>query len=264
MASDDLFRQPLIWFVLIGLFLFIADSRIGDDRHEIVITDALRDRLATLWTTQTGLVATEAEVDSLVDNWVKEEVLYREALRLGLDEDDSIVRRRLVQKLGFIAESEPIPAPEIGELEAFYQQHIDDYTLPVRYSLQHLYFEAIGSAQQALTQIEQGVSSRDFGEPSMLNPSFAYRSALELNATFGADFAGQIADFPIGSWQGPVQSGFGFHLVFLNAIHLEQITPLDAIGQQVNEDYRRARQLEARDLYIENLLQQYIISVELQ
>ena len=72
MASDDLFRQPLIWFILIGLFLFIADSRIGDDRHEIVITDALRDRLATLWTTQTGLVATEAEVDSLVDNWVKE------------------------------------------------------------------------------------------------------------------------------------------------------------------------------------------------
>ena len=131
MALDDLFRQPLIWFVLIGLFLFVADSQIGDDRHEIVITDALRDRLATLWTTQTGLVATEAEVDSLVDNWVKEEVLYREALRLGLDEDDSIVRRRLVQKLGFIAESEPIPAPEIGELEAFYQQHIDDYTLPV-------------------------------------------------------------------------------------------------------------------------------------
>ena len=98
----------------------------------------------------------------------------------------------------------------------------------------------------------------------MLNPSFAYRSALELNATFGADFAGRIADFPVGSWQGPVQSGFGFHLVFLNAIHPEQITPLDAIGQQVNEDYQRARQLEVRDLYIENLLQQYTISVELQ
>ena len=80
----------------------------------------------------------------------------------------------------------------------------------------------------------------------MLNPSFAYRSALELNATFSADFAGQIADFPIGSWQGPVQSGFGFH-VFLND---HQITPLEAIGQQVNEDYRRARQLEARRISI--------------
>ena len=249
---------------MIGVLLFVADSQLTDDRNEIVITSALRDRLATLWTTQTGLIATEAEIDALLDNWLKEEVLYQEALRLGLDEEDSIVRRRLVQKLGFIAESEPIPAPEIGELEAFYQQHIDDYTLPVRYSFQHLYFQQFESAQEALEQINKGALARDFGESSMLNPAYAYRSALDLNATFGADFASQIANLPVESWQGPVQSGFGFHLVLLNVVHPEQTTPLDAIGQQVTEDYRRARQLEARDIYVENLLQQYNIRVETQ
>ena len=264
MALSNIFKQPLICFALIGCLLFVADSQLSDDRNEIVITSALRGRLATLWTTQTGLIATEAEIDSLLDNWLKEEVLYQEALRLGLDEEDSIVRRRLVQKLGFIAESEPISAPELGELETFYQQHIDNYTLPVRYSFQHLYFQNIDRTQEALEQINQGAPVREYGESSMLNPSYAYRSALDLNATFGGSFASQIADLSEGSWQGPVQSGFGFHLVKLNAVHPEHTSPLEAVSQQVAEDYRRARQLEARDLYVENLLQQYNIRVATQ
>ena len=261
MAPGGLLKQPLVWFLVIGLALFVADSRIPDNRSDIVVTAALRDRLASLWATQTGLVATKAELDSLVDNWLEEEVLYREALRLGLDQEDSIVRRRLVQKLGFIAESETIPTPE-HELEAFYREHIDDYTLPVRYTFRHFYFRQRPVAENALARINDSAPIQNIGEPTMLNPSYAYRSALDLNASFGVGFAEQLANLTAGSWQGPVQSGFGFHLVWINAIHPAQATPLAEIRQQVLQDFRRARQLQARDAYVENLLEEYNIVLE--
>ncbi len=262
MARGGLLKQPLLWFLAIGLALFAADGLIPENRDEIVITSALRDRLATLWTTQTGLTATEAELNSLVDNWLKEEVLYREALRLGLDREDSIVRRRLVQKLGFIAESEAIATPEPVELEAFHRENIEDYTLPVRYSFRHLYFQRRAAAENALARINEGAAAREFGEPTMLNPTYAYRSALDLNATFGGGFDGQLATLTAGSWQGPVQSGFGFHLVLVEAVHPSEVTPLEGIRQQVLQDLQRARQLRARDAYVENLLEEYTIVVE--
>ena len=218
MALGSILKQPLLWFSLIGALLFLADSRLTEERTEIIITPSLRDRLTNLWTTQTGLSASEAEIDSLVENWVKEEVLYQEALRLGLDQEDTIVRRHLVQKLSFIAESEPLPTPEASELEAFYQENIRDYTLPIRYSFQQLYFQSQESADNALGQINEGTEAKGFGESSMLNPTYAYRTALDLNATFGTGFADQLASLLIENWDGPVQSGFGYHLIFINTI----------------------------------------------
>jgi len=96
----------------------------------------------------------------------------------------------------------------------------------------------------------------------MLNPAYAYRGALDLNATFGAGFEGQLATLTAGSWQGPVQSGFGFHLVWIEAIHPSEVSPLEGIRQQVLQDFQRARQLQARDAYVENLLDEYTIVVE--
>lgn len=262
MASGSVFKQPLLWFLVIGLLLFIADNQFSVGRNEIIISPVLRERLATLWTTQTGLVATEAELDALVENWLQEEVMYQEALRLGLDRDDSIVRRRLVQKLGFIAESEDSPEPEPSELLAFYQEHLADYTLPIRYSFQQLYFQSMDQAENALDQISNGAEASALGQLSMLNSGYAYRSELDLNATFGAGFASQLAGLQPGSWQGPVQSSFGFHLILVNAIHPSEISPLQAVQEQVTQDFKRSRQSHARDAYIEKLLDEYTIIVE--
>ena len=264
MALGSILKQPLLWFSLIGALLFLADSRLKEERSEIIVTPTLRDRLANLWTTQTGLIASEAEINSLLENWLKEEVLYREALRLGLDQEDTIVRRHLVQKLSFIAESEPLPTPEATELEAFYQGNIHDYTLPIRYSFQQLYFQSQESADNALGQINSGTGAQEFGESSMLNPTYAYRSALDLNATFGTGFAAQVASLSIGNWDGPIQSGVGYHLIFINTVHPEEKTPLSVIQQQVTQDFQRSRQITVRDTYIENLLNEYTITVESQ
>ena len=169
-----------LWFALIGILLFVVDEQFSIDRNEILVTAAMQERLGGLWTTQTGLTASEQELDALVENWIREEILYQEALRLGLDQEDSIVRRRLVQKLGFIAETEDSAAPERGAVEAFYENNLASYTLPVRYSFQQLYFASRGDAQQAVAEIAGGADPRSLGESSMLNSDYAYRSALDL------------------------------------------------------------------------------------
>ena len=255
-------RQPLLWFALIGVALFVIDGRFSTDRHEIYVSAAMQDRLATLWTTQTGLVAGDSEIDALVQNWIREEVMYQEALRLGLDREDSIVRRRLVQKLGFIAESEPTATPEVSALESFYRDNIDNYTLPERYSFRQLFFETIDAAQQGLETIAQAGESAVAGDSTMLNASYAYRSALDLNAAFGFGFADQLRELETGIWQGPISSGFGYHLVQITNIEAEQVSAFDAVRQQVAMDYREYRQETARSAYVEQLLQQYDIVVE--
>ena len=96
----------------------------------------------------------------------------------------------------------------------------------------------------------------------MLNSDYAYRSALDLSATFGAGFAGRLDGLTEDSWQGPVQSGFGFHVILLSAIYPSQPSPFDAMQQQVVQDYRRSQQVNARDAYIENLIDEYKITVQ--
>ena len=189
-------------------------------------------------------------------------MLYQEALRLGLDQEDSIIRRRLVQKLGFIAESDPTAPAETASLQSYYQDNIEAYTLPVRYSFRQLYFQFPDGARQALVRISQGADPLQLGETSMLNASYAYRSGLDLNASFGVGFAGRLSALDSGEWQGPVVSGFGHHLVLLTAIHGAEVSPYASVQVQAAMDYQQYQQENARQQYIEELLDQYTITVE--
>jgi hypothetical protein len=259
---QSILKQPLLWFFVIGSLLFAVDSFFSENRNEIYVSAALQDRLGLLWETQTGLTASTEELDSLVNNWIQEEVLYQEALRLGLDQEDSIIRRRLVQKLNFIAESDPQPEPEEAGLEFFYQSSLGNYTLPTRYSFRQLYFTQRSEALTALEQIAGGQPANEFGETSMLSSNYAYRSALDLNATLGSGFVEQLQDIETSRWQGPIESGFGSHLIFLTNIHPQEVTPFSAIQEQVLLDYRQYQQENARQLYLDNLLNEYEIMVE--
>ena len=100
------------------------------------------------------------------------------------------------------------------------------------------------------------------GETSMLNASYAYRSGLDLNATFGAGFADRLSALGIGEWQGPVTSGFGYHLILLTAIHLAEVTPFVSVQAQVAMDYQQYQQENALQQYVEELLDQYTIVLE--
>ena len=262
MIAINFLKHPLFLFSIIGSFLFLLDSWSVTDRQEIIVTSAQQQRLATLWETQTGFTVTPDQLDSLIANWVEEEILYQEALRLGLDEQDSIVRRRLVQKLGFIAESESSESVETSTLQTFYRDNISNYTLPERYTFRQLYFRAEADANNALLEVNGAEDSNDLGESSMLNSEYAYLSKLEINATFGAGFSDQITNIALDSWQGPFLSGFGFHLIQLIAVHREEITPFQSVQDQVFMDYERYQEQNSRSDFIKDLTDKYAVTIE--
>ena len=255
-------RSPFFGFLLMGSLLFFFESLTDSDRKPIVVSMAQQQRLATLWETQTGSIATPEQIESLIRNWIEEEVLYQEALRLGLDHDDSIVRRRMIQKLGFIAESDPPGTEAEVSLDEYYQQNLNNYTLPERYTFEQLYFERKANADEALAVIALGESSRNFGEFSMLNSQYAFRSRQEIDTTFGSGFAEKFDRNKLNSWQGPYASGLGFHLVQIKKIHRAEVTPLDAIRDRVRMDFQRDKEVFARKEFLRNLSTQYSVTIE--
>lgn len=255
-------RSPFFGFLLMGSLLFFFESLTDSDRKPIVVSMAQQQRLATLWETQTGRIATPEQIESLIRSWIEEEVLYQEALRLGLDHDDSIVRRRMIQKLGFIAESDPPGTEAEVSLDEYYQQNLNNYTLPERYTFEQLYFERKANADEALAVIALGESSRNFGEFSMLNSQYAFRSRQEIDTTFGSGFAEKFDRNKLNSWQGPYASGLGFHLVQIKKIHRAEVTPLDAIRDRVRMDFQRDKEVSARKEFLRNLSEQYSVTIE--
>ncbi len=257
-----LYRQPLVWFLCISGALFLADAYSPKSNDAIVVTPAVRERISLLWETQMGSVPSASELDSLITAWIEEEALYREALRLGLEREDSIIRRRLVQKLNFIAESDPITEPEEASLLEFYELHLSDYSLPERLTFRQLYFRKEESAIAALDAIQSGIDASTLGESTMLNRNYAYRSALDINSNFGMDFASQLDTEHLKLWQGPIKSSFGYHLIFISALEPEQTTPFVAARDKVISDYQLASKTLARQRYVETLLQNTEIRIE--
>ena len=257
-----LLRQPLLWFLCISGALFIADARTANQPDTIVVSPAVRQRIVLLWETQMGAPPSANELESLIAGWIEEEALYREAIRLGLEREDSIIRRRLVQKLNFIAESDPVAEPEEATLEAFYTSNIDDYTLPERLTFRQLTFREDASALIALAALASGAEADELGESTMLTRAYSSRSALALNSTFGMGFAAQIDTTALSAWQGPLKSSFGYHLLFLNSVEPQQATPFFAAKDKVLRDYSQANKKTARQRYIENLLENTEIRVE--
>ncbi len=252
-------REPLVWFFIVGVILFAADNYFSRRPDTVVVDDSVRDRLNKLWQVQTGNPATKGELDSLVQNWIREEVLFREALRLGLDRDDSIVRRRLVQKLGFLVEEVVEEDDQSQAVQKYYDENIANYSLPVRYSFSQIFFSDDSRSAEIQLKLEQGADWRGLSETSMLSHSYVSRNEKEIAAIFGRTFAGYLYSFIQGKWVGPISSSFGFHLIRLERILPTETTPLAYIERRVFADYLQYRQEVVIEEYYQDLLGKYEI-----
>ena len=253
-------KEPLTWVVLIGALLFAVDQFRAPDA--IVVNDAVRNQIATLWETQMGAKPSGDELDSLVHDWVREEVFYREALRLGLDSQDIIVRRRLVQKLGFLAREVDEESITAEDVRAYYQENIADYTLPVRYSLSQVYFKSTGQYDSLMQELAGGANWKEMGDSSMLPRSLVRKSDREVTSTLGTEFTAQLDQLTKGQWVGPVSSTFGFHIVRLDELTAEEQRPLAYIESQVAADLLHQRREQSLDDYYGKLLDQYEVVYE--
>lgn len=260
-------KEPLLWFALAGVSLFLVAPYINplapaDVNQHIEITPSLMQRLADQWQAQMGRTPSQAELDGLIEQWVHEEIYYREGLKLGLAENDTIIRRRLVQKLTFLTEDLATASPpDDAMLEDFYQNHPDQYTQPERFSFRHRFFskERRVDAKKDATVALEGASEEE-GDPFMLQRSYAERSLRQVAQLFGSEFAAQLGTLEADSWQGPIQSAFGWHLVEITQRLPSTLSPFGDVKQRVTADLISQRREEANSAYYESLRAAYTVA----
>ena len=253
-------KEPIIWFVIIGLLLFAAERLNGP--QPIIIDETVENQIVSLWETQMGLPPTAQELESLLHNWIREEVFYREALRLGLDNEDTIIKRRLVQKLTFLAQEVDESDITRADLEAYYNNNIQDYTLPDRYSLSQVYYSDPILTESIRESLKANENWRKLGQSSLLPRTLVRKNLKEITSNFGTTFAQQIDQFQEGQWVGPVGSTFGLHFVRLDALIVSEITPLPFIEKQVLTDLMYERREIYLDNYYDELATQYEVKYQ--
>ncbi len=262
-------RDPLWVFVAIGVLLFWLDARRATDDLNIVVRDADIERLTAQWQAQTGRAPTTDELDGLVDQFVEEEVYYREALAYKLETNDTIIRRRLVQKLTFLTEDVATSVePSEDDLRSFFNDHQDNYRQPQKYSFRHVYFsrdrrdDAAADASQELDRVSNASSQsaqNPEGDPFMLQSNFAERSAREIASTFGVGFAEALPELPLKAWSTPVASAYGHHLVYLHSLSESYTPDYEAVASRVANDYATDQRKQANNKFKEALLEKYTV-----
>ncbi len=269
-------REPLLHFLLLGAGLFVLYRLVaGEDvaPNEIVVTSRTVEGLADNWQRTWQRPPTQTELDGLVEDYVREEVLYREALATGLDRDDTIVRRRLRQKMEFVTDDLAAQVePSDAELQEYLDQHPDAFRRPARVTFEHLYFNgdrrgerAGADAAAALTLLQSSASQRQaskLGDPIALASTYEGIAVDELDRLFGDGFAAQILALPQGQWAGPSESGYGLHLVRVIEVIPGSLPQLGDIREQVARDLLAERRKRLSDEFYHKLREGYSVTVE--
>jgi peptidyl-prolyl cis-trans isomerase C len=270
-------REPLLHFLLVGGLLFAAEAMVTDDAppgDQVIRIGA--QEIAALQTQWQGLhrrPPTAAELQGLLDARVREEVLFREAVAMGLDQDDSIVRRRLAQKLEFMIEDfGAAREPGEAELVAFFAARQDAYRLPGRISFSQVYFSpdhrgpaAEADARLALAGLRPDVpvdAAADLGDRFLPGESYRQQSAWEIEAVFGPAFAQALLEVEAGAWAGPIASAYGWHLVRVEARAEGWLPPLAEVADRVRQDWAVEQRRSANQAVVERLLARYELVIE--
>jgi hypothetical protein len=269
-----LLREPLLHFVLLGAALFVLYGRVagGGSRApaEIVVSADRVGGLAEGFRSVWQRPPTRAELERLVEDHVMEEALAREALALGLERDDAVIRRRLRQKLEFLAEdlADPRP-PGNAELADTLARHADAFRVGAQLSFEHVFVsparrgdDAPAEAGRLLDRLAAGAEADALGDSLPLERAYAGISRREVAARFGDDFAARLAALEPGRWLGPVESSFGLHLVRVSARGEGRLPALAEIREAVERVWRDERRAEAKAAYLRELRGRYAVRVE--
>jgi peptidyl-prolyl cis-trans isomerase C len=263
-------REPLLHFIAAGFILFVA-SEIQPPSEEvsrIVITPQREARLANRFAMQFGAPPDPATLAQLVDRDVEEEMLFRRGVALGLDRDDEIVRRRIVQKMEFLLNDVNAPAePSEAELLAFFNSHAERYATPDRATFSHVFFSAENGesaarqrAGDALNRIAQGASVAALGDPF---PDLYHFSAYEtgqVERLFGRnEFASAVFAAPTARWMGPYRSSYGWHLLYVQTRRPAAQPVLAEVRDRVRTDFLLDAQARTNDDAFSRLASEYTV-----
>jgi len=271
-----LLREPLFQFFVLGAALFglfhLADGRKTETPERISISSArianLADGFARTW----QRAPSTEELQGLIDDYIRDEVFYREGRAAGLDRDDVIIRRRVRQKMEFSAEGASVPEPSEAQLAAYLEANPVRFRAQDRLTFRQVFLSATRRAAtidrdsqhvaDALAHGDAAVDTAALGDPFALGEEFQAISQNEVASVFGDGFAKRIAVMEPGCWQGPIASSFGQHFVYISERIQSGLPPLDAVRQAVRREWLNTRRLEAERKLYASLRERYEIVVE--
>jgi hypothetical protein len=270
-----LLREPLVHFLIAGSLLFGGYEWLNRGTPQSEATNPVRigkgelrwlsETFASQWHRQ----PTADELKGLLATLVNEELLAREARTLGLDRDDTIIRRRLAQKLAFLIEdTSRIAEPDEAELRRYHAAHTERYLTERLVSFRHVMFspqrrpDAEGDARQALVALTPAGTEPPEGDPLLIERSFAGVDARAVSSLFGASFADILFGLLPGSWSGPVRSSFGVHLVQVTMIRQAEPRRFEDVRQAVTEDWRRQKNADTQQAYLARLREKFGVTID--
>ena len=271
-------REPLLLFILAGVMLFIGyqsfNNYLNKEENVIVISKSEIFLLEKSFEKQYNRPPSPEEKDAIMQNTIKEMVLYKTALEMGLDIDDQVIRRRMVQKVEFLGNDliRP-PQPSEQDLLTFYEKHKEQYIPEERITITHIFFNpdkhqdaTLKDADKAL-QVLSSKSEFDgdvsgYGDAFMLQNYYSGKSKLEVRNLFGNGFTESVFQLEPGKWHGPVLSGYGTHLVYVHHLEKGKLPVLSAVREQVKTDWMADMQKKLNDKYIEELMSRYEVVFE--
>jgi hypothetical protein len=273
----SLLREPLVHFIALGALLFAIHAWLNPATpdvasKEIAISEGRVRSLAENFRRTWQRAPTREELDGLIEAHVREEVMVRAALALGLDRDDAIIRRRLQQKVDFLIEEAALaePASE-AELMAYLQAHADKFRSAPRLSFEQVYLDPArrgtrladdAAALRARLAAGSTPPEQAGDRLQLLQSRYVDLSQDEIDRLFGEDFARALSALPVGQWAGPVNSGYGAHLVRIETLSPGKVPPLAEVRPQVEREWAHARrQAQARSAY-EALRAKYTVRIE--
>jgi hypothetical protein len=268
-------REPLVHFLALALLIFAAHGLLrGDADHpdKIVVSASKIEQMATVFTKTWQRSPTADELKGMIDDYVKEEVLVRQALELGLDRDDTVVRRRLRQKIEFLNAADAVPVTVTDpELEAYLAANPAAFATDAKLAFEQLF---LNPARHGDTMARDAVAllaelrSNDMADPASLGDASLLPATVQLTSKAAIDqmFGGALADglekAPLGQWTGPLTSSFGLHLVRVTEHRPGRVPQLADIRDEVAREWENARRSELEQQRFGELLARYEVSVE--
>jgi hypothetical protein len=273
MRFRTLLGEPMLHFLLIGIVLFAAYRWItpGESaRSDIVITQGVVDDLVAQHVAARGREPSATELTHLIESYVHDEILYREGVRLGLDRDDIVVKRRVRQKIEIIAEENASTrAPTDADLSAYLAANAARFLQPAVLTFEQVFLgESISSprvvraAAGTREALRNGTDPGQLGKPTLLPRWMTHTPADLVARDFGASFAAALEKVPIGEWTGPIDSSFGAHYVRVSDRTPAMSPPLAAVRDRVVREWENERRQRAlNDAYVE-MRGRYKVSIE--
>ena len=274
-----LLREPLVHFMFIGAVIYLlygvfAEPVPEDTDKTIVVSAGEIEWMKTSWQKRWNRPPTAAEFNGLIQQYIKETVLYREALTMGLNKHDMVIRRRLAQKLEFLAKDlVTLIPPTDEELQTYFDEHQERYQQPVLYTFTQVFIDpdkrgdtTLGDAEAIKTTlVTQGDAIDDagaLGDDFMLQNYYPEKDRVEIQKLFGSGFTESLVKLSPGQWHGPVLSGYGVHLVYVSSTQEPPAPVFAEVRERVVQDWTTDKSEELNEKFYASLREQYTVVIE--